>query len=260
MSKKNEKRYVFSLIGVNINKIDQKYEIVCSSSGQEDEIPTNTTKIDDLDIVKRTPDILSFLDESKRIRKCTVSMVDFQSLEKLNGKKDKYKCFWDKNLIPENIHPIGCPIKYIPSKATKSYHSEISKEKYTITENITRKKCENMERKNDPRIIIDKNDYYQTDGIFCSFNCCMAYIQEPENKHNSLYRQSESLLLKMYSDFYPEEKVVEIMPAPHWRMLAEFGGHLTIEQFRDCFNKVSYTDHGIVCLSIGRLYEDQIKF
>lgn len=255
----SKKQYIFTLVGVNINKVDQKYGINCVNNIQEDEIPTNTTKIDDLDIVKRTPDIVSFLDESKRLRKCSVSMIDFQSLEKI-CKNQKYKCFWDKNLIPDNIQPIGCPIKYIASKATKSYHSEISKEKYVISENVTSKKAEKLKDKGDDRISIEKNDYYQTDGIFCSFNCCMAYIQAPENKHNSIYRQSESLLLRMYSDFYPEENYIEIIPAPHWRMLEDFGGHLTIEQFRESFNKVSYVDHGIVCISIGRLYEDQIKF
>jgi hypothetical protein len=259
MSKKYAKRYVFTLIGVNINKVDQKYGISSSISMKEDDFPLNITKIDDLDIVKRTPEIVSFLDESKRIRKCAISMIDFQSNKNINTKQ-RYKCFWDRNYIPDTIHPIGCPIKYIPTKATKTYHSEISKEKYTITENITKGKTENLEKKKDPRISLEKKDYYQTDGIFCSFNCCMAYIQAPENKHNPLYRHSESLLLKMYSDLNPEEEIAEIVPAPNWRTLSEFGGHLSIEQFRDSFNKIGYVDHGIVFASLGRLYEDQMKF
>lgn len=262
MTRNNSKRYIFTLVGVNIDKVNQKYGIGSSSIIEDDIIPTNTTKIDDLDIIKRTPEIVSFLDESKRLRKCTVSMIDFQNGKEVseNAKKHKYKCFWDRNYIPDNIHPIGCPIKYIPTKATKSYHSEISKEKYTIVENVTDKKAKKLEKKKDPRILIDQKNYYQTDGIFCSFNCCMAYIQAPENKHNSLYRHSESLLLKMYNDLNPDEKMVEIICAPHWRTLEEFGGHLTVEQFRDSFNKIEYVDHGIICLSIGRLFEDQIKF
>lgn len=260
MSKKHGRKYIFTLVGVNINKADQKYGIAPSTLLAEDDTnPTNTTKIDDLDIIKRTPEIISFLDESKRLRKCTVSMIDFQNNRHV-GEGKKYKCFWDRDAIPKNIQPIGCPIKYVPNKATKSYHSEISKEKYTIVENVTDKKAKKLEKKNDPRITIEQKNYYQTDGIFCSFNCCMAYIQAPENKHNPLYRHSESLLLKMYNDLNPEEKMIEIVPAPHWRTLQEFGGHLDIEHFRESFNKVSYVDHGIVCVSIGRLYEDQLKF
>lgn len=262
MSKKYAKRYVFSLLGVNINKVDQKYGIAHVPSLAEDDFPTNTTKIDDLDIIKRTPEIVSFLDESKRLRKCTVSMVDFHTEKEFSEgtSKRKYKCFWDRDYIPSTVRPIGCPIKYVPNRATKSYHSEISKERYTITENVTKQKTKTLEQKKDPRFTVEKQDYYQTDGIFCSFNCCMAYIQAPENKHNPLYRHSESLLLKMYSDLNPEEDMVEIVPAPNWRTLIEFGGHLTIEKFRESFNKVNYVDHGIICVSIGKLYEDQLKF
>ena len=262
MSKKNSKRYVFSLIGININKVDQKYGIISTSHIEDDIIPTNATKIIDLDSVKKTPIIISFLDESKRLRKCSVSMIDFQTGKQIRDmcKKHRYKCFWDRNLIPENIQPIGCPVKYIPSKAVKSYHSEISKDKYTIVENVTNKKASMLEKKKDSRISIEQKHYYQTDGVFCSFNCCMAYIQSSENKRNSLYKYSESLLLKMYNDLNPDDESIEIIPAPHWRTLDEFGGHLTIEQFHESFNKVSYVDHGIACVSLGRLYEDQIKF
>ena len=258
MSKKGGKRYVFSLLGVNINKVDQKYSIVPSIQ-EEETIPDNATKIDDLDIIKKTPDIVSFLDESKQIRKCTVSMIDFQTEKKL-GAKIRYKCFWDRNYIPDNVSPIGCPIRYIPNKAVKTYISEISKEKYTIRENVTDKKSIELRDNGDSRLSVESYNYYQTDGIFCSFNCCMAYIQSSENKNNPIYRYSESLLLKMYNSFNPEEETIEIVSAPHWRTLVEFGGNLSIEQFRESFNKVSYIDHGIYCVSIGRLFEDKIKF
>lgn len=255
MSKKLSKRFTFVLSGVNTGKIDQKYGLTTSTL-EDDNIPNNATNIDDLDIIRKTPDIISFLDESKRPIKCFVSMIDFQSGKEL-CKGEIYKCFWDKNHFP-GFEPIGCPIKYIPSKATKSYHSEISKEKYTIVENVTEKRANKLVK--DPRISIETRNQYQTDGIFCSFNCCIAYLRSPENKLNPLYRYSESLLLRMYQDINPEEKQIDIAPAPHWRLLKEFGGHLTIEQFRESFNRVNFVDHGIFCVSIGRLYEDQLKF
>lgn len=260
MSKKQPKKYIISLFGVNINKVEQKYNIIPTST-EDEVIPVNTTKIDELDVNKKNPQIVSFLDESKQLRKCTISMIDFQSKKKIDitEKHTKYKCFWDRNFIPDNIRPIGCPIKYIPNKAIKTYISEISKEKYTIRENITEKKAVELVEKNDDRITIEDQDYYQTDGIFCSFNCCIAYIQASENKHNPLYRYSESLLLKMYNSINPEN-TSEISPAPHWKLLTEFGGHLSIEQFRQSFNKVTYIDHGIICVSIGRLFEDKLSF
>jgi hypothetical protein len=226
--------------GINVNK------------NNPSDIPENTTKIDDLEIIKKT-NVISFLDESKKNRRCLVSMIDFNTKRELDTKR-KYKCFWHKDYIPEHYRPIGCPIRFIPSKAVKTYHSEISKETYTIVENIPYKKstC-------DKRITFEDRGYYETDGVFCSFNCCMAFIQDPENRINPVYRYSEMLLLKMYTDIFDEEAPY-IIPAGHWRILEEFGGTKTIEEYMKSFNKIKYEDHGIlICTSIYRLYEDQIK-
>lgn len=251
---KNRDKYSFSLYGINIEKIDLKYGITPCISNAEDMIPENSTKIDELEHAKSTPEIVSFLDESKCMRKCTVSVIDF-------SKKNKYRCFWHRNPIPENVHPIGCPIRYIPSKTLKTYHSEISKENYTISESVTQARAEHVENRGDSRFYTHKRGYYETDGIFCSFNCCMAYINSPENKRNPLYRYSENLLIMMYNDVNNGANIKEISPAPHWRTLEEYGGHLSVEAFTQSFNKVDYLDNGFISfVSSGRLFEDKIKF
>ncbi len=263
--KRKANRYVFYLTGVNIEKVDHKYGIGSLKPLQDDgSVPENTTRIDDLDIIKKTPEVVSFLDESKKLRKCTVSMIDFRTDKEIEDGV-AYKCFWDKNYIPENVQPIGCPIKYIANRVVKSYSSEISKEQYTITEPVTEKRSKQIISRNDKRLSINRMNYYETDGVFCSFNCCIAYINDPENKRSPMYRHSEALLLQMYNTFVDKNEPIhttqEIMPAPHWRMLIEFGGTLSLEEFRDSFNKILYTDHGVIsCRSMGRLYEDQIKF
>jgi hypothetical protein len=253
------KRYIFSLVGVNIEKTEEKYGISnTTATGNDSVAPENTTKIDDLDNIKQTPDIISFLDESKRLRKCTVSMIDHKGIC-LKG-TCKYKCFWDKNYLPTNISPLACPIRYISNRGIKTYPSEISKDTYRISEQITRQRTRELVERKDPRITIERNNYYETDGIFCSFNCMFAFIEDPENKSNPLYRNSRMLALEMYKDIYGDS-VDEIMLAPHWRNLSEFGGTMTIEKFRDTFNKVEYVDQGMInCVSIGRLYEARIKF
>jgi hypothetical protein len=52
-----------------------------------------------------------------------------------------------------------------------------------------------------------------------------------------------------------------IIPAPDWRLLIEYGGHLTIEEFRKNFNNIEYKNHGIIkkMFSVGRLYEKKFK-
>jgi len=258
MDKKNN-RWIFSLYGVNVlQNNDETVEFKKTKT-----IPEHTTKLEHLESSKKLPEVISFLDEAKRIRRCSITMIDFRTQNELKlDDTSKYKCFWDRNFLPKGIQAIGCPIKCIPSRAVKSYFSEISREKYSISEPITEKRLENVSKRNDKRFSIEKYGYYETDGIFCSFNCCLAYIQS--NKTDPLFRFSETLLLKMYNDINPSqtiETLTEIVPAPHWRLLEEFGGHLNIEKFRASFNRVEWEKHGIIsCVSIGRLFEDKLKF
>jgi hypothetical protein len=195
-------------------------------------------------------------------------MINFYNNKNIEDMKG-YNCYWCRNTF--STMPIGCPINYVSSKATKSYHSEVSKDDYVIKENITRykKKIFTEDKtlfmsKNKANIIVDKDEYYLVDSIFCSFNCCKAYIQD--NKHNNLYEHSDNLLIKLYKDMNDHSiKNIKINPAPHWRLLREYGGHLTIEQFRENFNKSTYDFHGnikskILFKPLGYLYEEKINF
>ena len=258
-----DKKYIFTLKGINTEKVDQRFgiSIVSNINTSDSNLPENITKISDLTTNRNTSEIISFVDEAKKPHKCNISMIDFYTNKEVYY-CNTYNCFWCRNSMPENIMPIGCPIKYVATQAVKSYYSEISKDKYTIKENITTKRNESINKNDENKLtIIDKN-YYLTDGIFCSFNCCMAYVED--NKHNSLYDMSECLLLKMYHDIYPT-KVASIDEAPHWRKLKQYGGDLTIEQFRESFNKIEYQNHGLISgvpkfKSIGILFEEKLKF
>jgi hypothetical protein len=56
----------------------------------------------------------------------------------------------------------------------------------------------------------------------------------------------------------------DINPAPHWKLLVEYGGNLTINQFRDTFNKNQYDLHDIVSFNkfkpLATLFEEKINF
>ena len=72
------------------------------------------------------------------------------------------------------------------------------------------------------------NDTFYCIGHFCSFNCMKSYNIDI---NDSLTYKRESLLNLLYYMTYSEFK--EIIQAPHWLALEEFGGHLTIEKFRE---------------------------
>jgi hypothetical protein len=250
---------VFTLKNINTDKVDVKYNItLISNINNNDNQPTNTTKLTELNI-DHTMDIISFLDESKRLYQCSISMIDFSSGKDVES--FRYKCFWCRNNF--NTMSIGCPIKYISSNAIKSYYSEVSKDNYIIKENITKIKRQKYEEKSDPNIFVEKNEFFLTDGIFCSFNCCKAFIKD--NKHNTMYNKSDTLLSKLYTDITGVKNSIIINPAPHWRLLSEYGGNMAISQFRENFNKADYEYHGIyrkkdLFKPIGMLFEEKINF
>lgn len=260
MSKRTRKsnKYVFTLCNVNTELVDKKYGITISSNiTHNEQPPTNTTKLSELSSERATPEVISFLDDSKREHTCNVSMIDFSTKNEVDSLC--YYCFWCRH--PFNTKPIGCPIRYVSSQAIKTYLSETSKDIYTIKENITVAKRRNLSDQSDSRIMVDKKEYYETDGVFCSFNCCKAFIND--NKHTRLYDQSDNLLIKMYNNMMGTRMII-IDRARHWRMLKEYGGHLTIEEFRNGFNKIDYEYNGTIqgppFRALGMLFEEKIKF
>ena len=261
----SDKKYIFFLKDINTEIIDQRFGIIIKSNIKtKDKTPRNATKISDLCVNKNIHTVISFLDEAKKEHKCSISMIDFNTNNDILVSDIIYNCFWCRNFIPKTVKPIGCPIKYVASQVIKTYFSEISKDTYTIKENITANKqliLEN-ETKNNSNININNKNYYVTDGIFCSFNCCMAYITD--NKIISMYNISEMLLLKMYNDIYSKE-ISLIENAPHWRKLIQYGGDLTIEEYRNSFNKIEYKNHGFISNiqkfnSLGIIFEEKLKF
>ena len=249
-----KKIYTFKLSGIDIEKVHETY--IRQDLGQsKDEQLENTTKLSEL-TSKTKNELVSFLDESKNEHTCRVSMIDFSSKKNINLLR--YHCFWCKN--PFNSRPIGCPLKYVPAQLTKKYFSHISREYYTITENVTKKNKKKLEKNGE--FISSTEEYYQTDGVFCSFNCCKAFIED--NKHKRVYDNSSLLLLKMYNEIM-ESNREHITPAPHWRTLEHYGGHLNIMKFREGFGRVEYECHGETkempkFVPVGVLFEEKIKF
>ena len=260
---RKSKKYTFTLKNINTEKIDTKYGItIISNIETNNERPNNTTNLSELADISNSIEIVSFLDESKRLYQCNVSMIDFTT--KKNCKSLNYHCYWCRHSF--NTSPIGCPIKYNSTNAVKTYYSEISKDTYIIKENISKIKKKIIDTVMDTEkysLTLNEKEFYDTDGIFCSFNCCKAFIKE--NKHNILYEQSENLLVKLYNDINNcSDPNIVINCAPSWRLLREYGGHLSIQQFRENFNKSSFEYDGIIRKNIfnpiGSLFEEKIKF
>lgn len=260
--------YVFTLEDIDLRAINTKYSISTVDKGEVDCVDSeyqesdtgksNTTRLTDLNTEKGTPEVISFLDESKRAHTCHTSMIDFNSRMDINLLR--YHCYWCRH--PFDTRPVGCPVRYVSSQAEKKYYSHISRDIYTIKENVTSSRREKLNTQPEAGLTLKIGEYYETDGVFCSFNCCQAWIDD--NKHVRLYDRSTVLLMKMYNTLMGTQTIV-INPAPHWRTLEQYGGHLTIMKFREGFNKVEYKSHGSTkslpkFQPMGVLYEENIRF
>ena len=71
------------------------------------------------------------------------------------------------------------------------------------------------------------------------------------------------LLIDMYNNIYNQQHT-QIPLAPHWRTIDQYGGHMTITEFRDSFDNSEYKSHGIIRGikqdSIVSLFEKKLKF
>jgi ribosomal protein S18 len=225
---------VFSLKIVNKDSLEKDIE-----SYQQDKTQKFSAVILDGD-----NESYSFLDESKKEHRAKLTMVNLN---------DDCHCFWCRHSF-DNM-PIGCPIQYKNARILKSYFSEVTKDKYDIISSIPGTLPDTLQEN---MSLID-NGYFLVDGVFCSFNCCLAFIQE--NNKNMLYDMSKQLLYKMYTMCFPQTPSTHsIIPAPHWRLLKSYGGHLTIEEFRKKFNKIKYVEDNFANKSVSWIYREDVIF
>ena len=257
----------FIISNISLDYIDEKYNFLQYKKSNVDDVDnikyiSSKTKISD--IPSKNPDKtshFSFIDESKKDHVCVVTMKDLLNENKLPEKTDLH-CFWCRHVF--DYKPIGCPIEYKHNKLFKKYYSEITKTNYILQENITNVQFKNTSTLTEPNYSLDTlhQEYYLTDGIFCSFNCCYAFILE--NKQNPIYKDSEMLLKKIYYEMFQNYKLT-LEPASNWRLLKMYGGDLTIEQFRENFFKIDFVNMNEFvtpfpnCKCVGMIFEKKIK-
>ena len=237
MSAQKKRNFVLKSIDLaQINELNKQYGLsIVSNLDKDKEDSFKTTKITEI-ITDDVEYSVTFLDENKRESKCSATMIDILSQDRI-PEITQIKCFWCKHNF--EWKPIGCPIKYVNPIIEKSYISHITKDKYYMRENIIKSKLKYVLEKNDKTFDITSFpfDHYLTDGIFCSFNCTLAFIKD--NTHDILYKESYSLLHCMYYDLVGK-KISKIIPSPHWRLLKDFGGSMSIEEYRNSLNLINY--------------------
>lgn len=265
------KKHYFVLRNIDPVEIDNKYSFyvqqhniipppIVEEYPQQSRKDGQRTKIADLTPRQKDQNTFSYLDESKKEHICVLTMTNQDDQTDIPD-RTTISCFWCRHSF-EN-RPLGCPIQYVPHRVVKSYYSEITKDNYTLRESISdRQFQDNIDSYNDLKMNVTERSHYITDGVFCSFNCCLAFIRD--NNNNPLYTYSENLLQRIYIDLFGSQ-AQPITQAPSWRLLSSYGGCLSVDDFRKNFYNVEYKDvdnpimPSIRLKSIGFLYEKQVR-
>lgn len=245
------KKRCFFLKGFDVHEVDKKYGLcIISNIEVESSIPTNKTSIVDV-IEKQEETHVSFVDDKND--KCFITMLDWINKEKFH-QTTEIACYWCKHQF--STKPLGCPIKFINSRIEKSYVSHITKDRYYMKENLTKTKLASvLDLKSDSYDITPvETEYYLTDGIFCSFNCIMAFIKD--QAHDAFYNESKMLTYNMYREVVGK-KATKIKSAPHWRLLKMFGGPFTIEDFRKSFNLFEYEECSFHMKTLSKIFKEK---
>ena len=183
-----------------------KVETTVSKPPKEEKRLSNlrkiTTKLETLGISnEQKPKHYETIIKSEHISVKMYSCCDeMNKAKEIPSQTDVY-CWWCRHSIPEDWHPLGCPVKFV-KKDNKTTFEE----------------------------------YFETDGIFCSFNCALAYINV-EMRFNIRYRESGGLLQLLYKKLLGVDG--QFSPALDWRLLKKYGGCLSISEFRSTFQEAN---------------------
>ena len=230
-----QKKRIFTLKGIDPVSVEKRYGLLPEkeslTSMEAVQISRDVTPINTLFNISDQEGNSAgfyFIDDS---REYMVSMCDSITQNRIKCQT----CYWCRH--PFDTVPIGCPIRYKPDIGIKVCTSELTKEEFAIKQEIPKNTV--LSADNFHHIA---RRVYETEGSFCSFNCCLAYLKD--NHNNSWYKNSINLLMKMYIDVFPDLKFEKLIPSPPWTLLQEYGGHMTIDQFRNESRNRLFIDKG----------------
>ena len=124
-----------------------------------------------------------------------------------------------------------------------------------MKENLTKNKLEQvLSNKLSVDVKPIETEHYITDGIFCSFNCVIAFIND--NSKDPFYNESKMLTYTMYKEIMGKN-VSKIKASPHWRLLKAFGGPLLIEDYRKTFNLFEYEECSFHMKTLSKIFKEK---
>ena len=242
--KESSDEFIINLSNIDISKIDKTFNV---ENIRDFDTKTMTfdsrehTSLEKLGIssIQKEP-VKTILSNTKKKIHTYVSLIDIVSNKKLPEKTD-IPCFGCHRKF--STQPIGIPIEF---------HSSY----YKSANDPTKIKILTQTEKNNlPTSSIVNLDYFDTDGIVCSFNCIVSVL---EDSPSPIYKKSNHLMYILYKILFGKYPAQKIIRSPSWKMRREYGGPLTDEEFEKSLQEIKFTDmhHKFGLLNpVGRIFE-----
>lgn len=239
---------------INCNNI-QNSNFVENINTEKNETNVNYTSINKLNFTSLiTEPTLTFIQKDKFKLYNYNIMLDTQC-EKFLNNESKIPCYYCRRKF--DFVKLGIPIKYYPSiYIIVDNNSQTSKYSFNYKENTVRLNKSEKERilnilqKNKDIILENKEhkiitrNFFETDGIFCSFNCMVSYIEE--NSYNPLYQNSYSLIYLMYKQIFGEYPSQSFIRSPSWKLRKEYGGPLDDDDYNKYIQSIPIVESKLI--------------
>lgn len=208
------------ILKVDPVKTDRDYKVIENSRNRLSSFDPMATKIEDLGLTDVSHHSQNPLFEMKDHGTSFFYLRNIVDKKRLPEKTDI--CCW---YCTESFHtrPIGFPIRYVPS----FYLSTFKSDKEDAQPMVYRTEIHQRDEVKEPNVY--HRDYFETEGIFCSFPCMIAYGATQRGRIE--YNGYRGLIQRLHRKIYGKEIVWRC--APDVRLLKKFGGHLSLEDFRN---------------------------
>ena len=92
------------------------------------------------------------------------------------------------------------------------------------------------------------------EGIFCSFNCMKAQLNEI-GMYQHKFKNSSMYLSMMYAKIFSDASLAynDVKPSPSWRLLIPYGGYMTNEVYRNEIQLATYKSLQQHCKQVIKL-------
>lgn len=163
-----------------------------------------------------------FIDPQRGHVKLWATMIDF-TIAGAIPRMTKRPCWSCRNKF--NTQPIGCPVRYNPTPQNPIHANRI------------KNKFKEM------NVPFNENelDFFETEGIFCSFPCVKFYILDQISKTKSTkYKKALEYLSLLYYKITGENIIIPSLSS--WKLSVDWGGHLTPSELRASFGNLDYIE------------------